>query len=251
VIRRLALLALLPFLLVAAREPVLVPEVSQDEINIQYGFTGAQLLLFGAVVYPGNDDGEGTDIVVVVKGPVQSIVLREKQKVAGIWVNAESAEFRSAPAFFSVASSRPLDQIVDAKTAAIYELGLDYLQLSPTDAINPDEQARFIAGLVDLNQRHNLYNEKPGSVEINENVLYQARIHMPASVPTGTYTAETFLIRDGKVLAAADRRITIRKYGFEKFVATAAEYQPFFYGLVAVLISLGLGWGAGVAFRRA
>lgn len=239
------------FFLAAAREPILVPEVSQDEINIQYGFTGAQLLLFGAIVYPGFDDGEGTEIVVVVKGPVQSIVLREKQKVAGIWVNAESTEFRSAPAFFSVASSRPLEEIVDAKTAAIYELGLNYLQLSPTDAINPDEQARFIAGLVDLNHRHGLYDEDSGSVTIREDVLYQARIDLPASVPTGTYTAETFVIRDGKVLAAADRKITIRKYGFEKFVATAAEHQPFFYGLAAVLISLCLGWVAGTVFRKA
>jgi hypothetical protein len=71
---------------------VLVPDVSQRNIEIAYSFTGAELLLFGAILYPG---GRGpaaarpTDIVVVVKGPTQSILVREKEKVAGIWVNAQ------------------------------------------------------------------------------------------------------------------------------------------------------------------
>ena len=34
--------------------------------------------------------------------------LREKQKVAGIWVNAESIDFRSAPGYYAIASSRPI-----------------------------------------------------------------------------------------------------------------------------------------------
>ena len=34
-------------------KPVLVPDVSQREIEIVYSFTGAELLLFGAILYPG------------------------------------------------------------------------------------------------------------------------------------------------------------------------------------------------------
>jgi hypothetical protein len=40
-------------------------------------------------------------------------------------------------------------------------------------------------------------------VEISEGVLYRAQISIPARVPIGTYTAETFLIRDGRVIAGA------------------------------------------------
>ena len=78
---------------------MLVPEVSQREINIQYGFTGAELLLFGAIVYPdARSAARGADIVVVLKSPVRPVTVREKQKVAGIWINADSTRFRSAPA---------------------------------------------------------------------------------------------------------------------------------------------------------
>ncbi len=233
-----------------AQEPTLVPEVSQREINIQYGFTGAELLLFGAIVTPDAGPGQQTDIVVVLKGPAQPIVVREKKRIVGIWVNADSTEFRSAPGYFAVAASRPIADIVDDKTAAIYELGLDYLQLSPTGSIDPEEQRRFAAGLVDLNRRGGLYAESGNSVEISESVLYQARIQIPSSVPVGTYTAETFVIQNGKVLAAAVREVEIRKFGFEGFLAWMAEDLSFIYGLCAVLISLLFGWGAGAIFRK-
>ncbi|GGB52014.1 membrane protein [Blastomonas aquatica] len=250
-LRHLALLVCAWLMTSAATEPVLVPEVSQRDIQIKYGFTGAELLLFGAIVYPGGTPPSGdNDIVVILKGPPQSIILREKQKIAGIWINAASTEFRSAPGYYAVASSRPIDKIVDERTAAIYEFGLGNLQLSPAGSIDPKEQSRFLSGLVDLNQREGLYKQQEGSVEILEGVLYQARLSIPASVPTGLYTAETFLVRDGQVLAAAVREIEVRKFGFERFVATAAEYQPFFYGVSAVLISLLLGWLGGVVFRK-
>jgi hypothetical protein len=69
-------------------------------------------------------------------------------------------------------------------------------------------------------------------------------------VPVGEYTAETFLIKDGEVLAAAVRDIRIEKLGFERFVATAADRWSFVYGVVAVAVSLLLGWGASAIFRR-
>ena len=44
---------------------------------------------------------------IKAQGVIQPIVVREKQKVAGIWMNADSTRFRSAPSFYAVASSRP------------------------------------------------------------------------------------------------------------------------------------------------
>lgn len=252
-IRALALI-LAALLLGGQRAPVLVPDVSHREIEIIYSFTGAELLLFGAILYPDrtipDPEEDPTDIVVVVKGPVQSVLMREKQRVAGIWVNAESMRYRSAPSFYAVASSRPIEQIVDERTRAIYELGLGSLHLSPITGAEPQVQDGFVRGLVDLRQRAGLYAELPEAVEITDGVLYRARVPIPARVPVGRFTAETFLIRDGRVLAAAVREIDIRKSGFERFVATAAENHEVLYGLLAVLLSVAFGWGAGAIWRR-
>ena len=251
--RRALLLAVLAPLAMGAAAPVLVPDVSTRDVRIAYSFTGAELLLFGAILYPGGRVPQGdrpAEIVVVVKGPPESIVVREKEKVAGIWVNADRITYRSAPSFYAIASARPIDRIVDERTRAIYELGLDSLQLSPAAGTSAADQARFAQGFVNLRARAGLYRETPGAVEITDDVLYRAAITIPARVPVGKFTAETFLIRDGRVLAAAVRDIDIRKSGFERFVAIAANQASLWYGLAAVALSIGFGWAAGALWRR-
>ena len=244
-------IALLAPLLIAADKPVLVPDISARQVQIRYSFTGAQLLLFGAVVYPGGRPPDRkVDIAVVLRGPVQPILLREKEKIAGIWMNADSNRFRSAPSFYAVASSAPIADLLDERTAAIYELGVHNLQLSPGGGALPEKERRFEAGLLDLRERRNLYQENPRGVEISGGVLYRAAITIPSQVPVGTYTAETFLIDRHKVIAAATRDIQINKSGFERYVALAARRHRFMYGLTCVLLSLGLGWAAAAAFRR-
>lgn len=249
---RAVLLAMAWLVLSAQREPVLVPAVSQSRIEVRQGFTGARLLLYGAVIDPaGAGRSSDYDIVVVLKGPSEAVRIREKERIAGIWMNAGSSDFRSAPAFFAVASSRPIPDIVDERTAAIYELGTRFIQLSPSGQIDPQEQARFAEGLVELRRRQGLYQENPRGVRISEKVLYQARIDLPSNVTTGRYTAETFAIARGRVLASATARIEVVKAGLEGQVVTAAQRWSLLYGLGAIALSLAMGWLAGRLFARA
>ncbi|HZH08683.1 MAG TPA: TIGR02186 family protein [Lautropia sp.] len=236
-------------MLMVQRDAILVPEVSQHNVEVRQGFTGTELLLFGAILDPrGRRAGQAYDIVVVLKGPSEPIRLREKEQVGGIWVNAQSTDYRSAPTFFKVASSRPISQIVDEKTAAIFEFGTDYIQLSPSGIIDTATQRRFAQGLVDLRRRQGLYSEDMGGVEINEGVLYQARIDLPSNVVTGSYVAETFAVANRRVIASAQAEVMVQKVGFERFVADASQNEALAYGLVAVLLSIGTGWVAGRLF---
>jgi uncharacterized protein (TIGR02186 family) len=247
-VKRLFLLFAL-LMLSAQRDPILVPEVSQHDVQVRQGFTGTELLLFGAILDPaGRRAGQDYDIVVVLKGPTMPVQVREKERVAGIWVNAESTAFQSAPSFFAVASSAPVGRIVDERTAAIYELGLEFIQLSPTGMIDPEEQRRFVEGLVDLKTRQGLYKQDMRGVQVSEQVLYQARIALPSNVQTGTYTAETFAITRGRVIASAIAEVEVRKVGFERFIELFSQQQSLLYGLLAVFMSVGMGWMAGRLF---
>ena len=148
---RSALLLTVP-LLIAAAKPILVPDISARQVEIRYSFSGAQLLLFGAIAYPdGRTPKQPPDVAVVLRGPVQPILVREKQKIAGIWMNADSSRFRSAPSFYAVASSQPISDLVDERTASIYELGVHNLQLSPGGESLPEKDRRF--GIPDPPQR--------------------------------------------------------------------------------------------------
>ncbi|APE27108.1 putative transmembrane protein [Aurantiacibacter gangjinensis] len=230
------------------REPILVPDVSQHDIVLRQGFTGETLLLYGALLDAANSDAT-YDIVVVLKGPTEPIRIREKARLLGlIWINADTTEYRSVPSFYALASSRPVADIVDEREAAIYELGLPYLQLSPSGQIDPEEQARFSAGLVDLRQRQGLYSQDEAGVTISEGVLYRADIPIPSNVVAGRYVAETFAISNGRVIASATSEVEVFKEGFELGVEEAANDIPFWYGLFAVGLSIMMGWAAGRLF---
>ncbi|HZU64443.1 MAG TPA: TIGR02186 family protein [Novosphingobium sp.] len=249
--KRAALAAIAGFALMGAGEPLLVPDVSQGEVQVRQGFTGTELLLFGAILTPeGARAARDYDVVVVLEGPARPMVLREKRKMAGIWVNADSITLRSVPSFYAVASSRPLRDIVDERTAAIYELGLGSLQLSPAEAVDEARQNHFAAGLVEQMGRKGLYRQDEHAVEITGQVLYKARIQLPSSVQTGTYTAETFAIRKGRVVASALAHVEVKKIGFEKAVADHARHDGLLYGLLAVAVSVAMGWVAGRLFVR-
>ncbi|MEO1729851.1 MAG: TIGR02186 family protein [Pseudomonadota bacterium] len=243
------------FLLVAAlflsaqREPVLVPEVSQSRIEVRQGFTGADLLLYGAVIAPGAQQPD-YDIVVVLKGPAEAIRIREKERIAGIWMNSGASDFRSAPSFFAVASSKPIDELVDERTAAIFELGTRFIQLSPVGEIELTEQSRFADGLVEMRERLGLYKEDTEGVRISEGVLYQARINLPSNVTTGPYTAETFAISRGRVVASATAKIEVVKVGLEGRVVREANRNSLLYGGFAILLSVSMGLLAGRFFAR-
>ncbi|PLK26498.1 TIGR02186 family protein [Novosphingobium sp. TH158] len=247
--RLFALLSL--WLLTGAVDPILVPEVSQHEIQVRQGFTGTELLLYGAILDPsGSRAGRDYDIVVILKGPTESIVVREKQRFAGIWVNGSSSEYRSAPGYYAVASSRPIEKIVDARTAAIYEMGLPSLQLSPIGSIDPAKQRRFADGLVAERAQDGLYQQNDGAVTISEQVLYQARIRLPSMVPTGRYTAETLAISKGRVVASATAHVNVSKRGFEQGIADFAQNYGLLYGVLAVFVAVGMGLAAGRLFSR-
>ena len=89
-----------------------------------------------------------------------------------------TASARRLPSTRSLRRGRSRD-LVDERTAAIYELGLHNLQLSPGGGALPEKERRFEAGLLDLRRRHGLYSENPHGVEITDGVLYRAVDHHP------------------------------------------------------------------------
>ncbi len=237
--------------LMGAAPTMLITDLSQGRIDINTTFKGADLLVFGAIQYPaGAVPDAPPDIVVVVRGPAEPVTVRLKARVAGIWLNTDSVRFESVPGFYSVASTRPIEQLADDRTTAIYEIGVANLQLSPATGASDAETSRFEKGLIAVKRRAGLFFEDGGGVRVTRNVLYRARIAIPSAVPVGDYTAEIHLIRNGRVIASSSSPISIDKSGFERWIYVMAQDHSLAYGLVAVAAALFAGWVASVATRR-
>src|SRR5215471_11648154 len=91
----------------------LVTSLSNYRVSIASNYTGANLVLFGTVDRDAATVSRrnGYDIVVTVAGPRQTVVTWRKDRILGIWVNAESRTFVDVPSYLVVLANRALDAI--------------------------------------------------------------------------------------------------------------------------------------------
>jgi uncharacterized protein (TIGR02186 family) len=229
----------------AAQEAPLVADLSDREIEVSTGFTGADLLVFGATDAPIGPGGD--EILVVVRGPTRPVVVRRKVRALGVmWVNGPAARFSGVPGFYAIAGTRPAWQILPEQERQNNGLGLDALPLVSTGARNP----HFRAALLDLEKGSGLWLEDAATVEIGANRLFHVRVPLPAAVPTGDYRVEVLLVRSRRIHARQEMEFRVDRVGAADRIATVAETQPLVYGVVCVLLAAFAGWFGSVLFRR-
>src|SRR5262249_9158786 len=104
----------------------LVTSLSTYRISIASNFTGADLVLFGTVEQDASTVGRrgGYDIVVTVTGPRQTVVTWRKDRILGIWVNAESRTFVEVPSYLAVLANRALDAIAGPQLRRRQQIGI-------------------------------------------------------------------------------------------------------------------------------
>lgn len=226
-----------------AQTPPLIADLSEHLIAITTGFTGTKVLMFGAI------EGEG-DLVVVVRGPAQNVVVRRQERLAGIWVNRDAVTYADVPSFYAVASSRAVDEIMSPTTAARHEIGVANLKLSPDGELDDQEAASFRAALIRNKQRDGLFATEVGKVNVLGNRLFRANFYFPPNVPTGSYLVEVLLVRDGDVVAAQTTPLAVSKIGIGADVYDFAHQEGAGYGAIAIAAALMAGWFAHLAFRR-
>jgi uncharacterized protein (TIGR02186 family) len=228
-----------------ARANTLAADLSSHLIAITTAFVGTDVVLFGTT------DGNG-DIAVIVQGPREDQMVRRKTEIAGIWINRDRLAFADVPGYYAVAASAPLETIALPDVIARHELSVERLGLRPIAAqgLSKGEIAAFRDALVRNKQRQNLYTLKPEPVNFIGPRLFRTTLSFPANVPPGIYQVQVFELEDGHVIGAQRSTLVISKVGVEADIYDFAQQRSALYGLLAVALSVTLGWLAGVIFRR-
>ncbi|QYX57649.1 TIGR02186 family protein [Roseovarius sp. SCSIO 43702] len=246
--RVLSLLAVLIALPAGAEEVVL--GLSRDKVAITATFDGSEILIFGAVKReePIREDAP-LDVVVTVSGPTQPVVVRRKERVAGIWVNTESIEIDGAPSFYAVASSGPLREVLSEGEDLRNQITLGRA-IRSAGALHEFKDTRaYTSALIRIRQRSGAYKVREGGVLFDEQTLFRTSISMPANLTEGVYLARIFLTREGQVVTEYDAFIEVGKVGIEQWLYALAHERPFWYGIMSLAIAIVAGWGASAVFR--
>lgn len=227
-------------------------DASTRQVAITSSFTGTEILVFGAVansVQPSPEAGT-YDVIVVVEGMPAPVVVRRKARVGGIWINTRSVRFASAPSYYAIASTRPIDEIAERGVLDAHAIGFEHVPMVPFDVFDPAELPAFKDALIRLKEDERVYVKSDFGVSFIGRSLFRATIALPPNVPVGPLTAHVYLFRDGKMLGEYNSRVMLQREGIERYIHDTAMSQPLLYGIVTVLLAGASGLAAAFAFRR-
>lgn len=231
----------------------LISQLSNDNVEITSSFDGERMNFFGTIMPDAGSEQKFVTgpfhVVVVVLGPTQNRVARQKTNNFGVWLNTDQVEFDNFPSYFQVLSSARLRDITDITT-----LTTEYILPEAHTLVANDagwwKTAVFGRQLVRLMTEQGLFGVNESGVNFLADNFYSARLTLPSNAPPGPYIALTYVFKDGKVIARKSEGFAVRKIGFERFLALSAVQQPLLYGLVCVILALFTGWLGGVLFKR-
>jgi uncharacterized protein (TIGR02186 family) len=248
-IRALAVLLLMALPVTA--DETIVAGMSQNRVSITADFDGSEILIYGAVKreMPVPTDRGPLEVIVTVEGPSTPVTVRRKARVAGIWVNTSSVLVDSAPSFYAVATTGPLNHILSDTDNLRYGISIERVIRAVGITAEAEKSEEFLSGLLRVRTNEGRYRVLPGEVELTEETLFRSDVILPANLTEGEYKVRLFLLRDKRVIATQERVIGVRKEGLERFIFNLAQEQPLLYGLISLALAALAGWGASAAFR--
>lgn len=240
----------------AAKESV-EADVSTRTIAITSGFTGTEIVVFGSVVNSRQPSAEAGyyDVIAVLEGMPMPLTARKKSNVAGLWVNTNTVGFESAPSYYAIVSTRPIEEIADEALLQKHAIGLDFVRLAPAAKsvvdTQPAELKAYKDAVIRLKQKDGLYLKEDYAVIFIGKSLFRSSIALPANVPLlGPLTARVYLFREGELLSTFQSRVRLEREGLELLLYRFAMHQPALYGLFAVFVAVAAGLLASMPFRR-
>ncbi|MGH1558198.1 TIGR02186 family protein [Caulobacter segnis] len=238
--------------------------LTDTEIRVSSGFRGARIVLYGAVfdlrdrpsghrrhrarsrhpaAHRPQDSGRGP----VAEQPARWCSGARRASTA--WPRpgrcgtspASPCCATWARAWKHLAIAAPLEQRVETtygvRDVVVSRLGADYLD--------------WRRAVLRLKEKAGLYAADPQGVRFVDKGLFRAQLDLPAEVADRPpIPPVSCCSRTASRSRSATVRWSSRRPGRRGALYLFAKDRPWTYGLVSVIVALGAGWAASVAFRR-
>jgi uncharacterized protein (TIGR02186 family) len=235
----------------AGQEKV-VTAASKNLIEIGLSYKGDEIHFFG--VSPVKD----CDLIIrLTAEKSEEVKLSMKGRFGPFWMTVKQYDVTDAPFMYKLHSTKPVDQIVSPELARELELGYVAvrqkmkLHLSRGEAA-PDDEEKIFKGLVKIKEEAILYNivSDPKRLEIAEGRLYKHYFRFPPAATEGRYVVESFAFVKGQLVGYGKDVIAIKKVGIESWMTSVSQDHPVAFGIMAVVIAMGVGLLVGMIFKK-
>lgn len=244
----------------AARAAEIAIGLTHELIEVDAGFSGAKVVLFGALTgEAAADETAVRDIVAVVRGPALDFTLRRIERNGWIWMPGPGVRIAGAPGVLLTTSTRPIEEFATPELRRDLQLdagALDFARLiepsgprsSALLAVEGPEG--FSDAFREMAQKSGRFEEIDRAVTFKKGALFAINVELPPTTPVGEYAVEVFLIENGELRSRDSATLAVRKVGFERQIYELAHTRPIAYGIACVAISLLAGWLGAAAFRK-
>lgn len=243
-IRLLLALALLYAPLTRAQ--AVLADVTHPLVAITTGFSGTEVTVFGTL------EEVGADVIVVLRGPGQTLSLRHKERVIGLWLNGAAQLFTQVPGFYGLAATKPVTSLLSLEDLNQNRLGLSALQasLEPVRATNGLEvlEADRAAVVAELGKR-GLIVQKPEPIRLLGGRLFKVSFALPSNVPVGPFQVSVYAVKDRQVIGIITTPLVTSQVGIAADVHDWAYRQPLIYALASLSLAVLMGALGFWAFR--
>ena len=227
----------------------IIADLSNDSININTGFNGAEIFLFGTY-----DGKEGDDLFIFIEGPKTEATIYKKDYISGIWVNKQSVTFKDVPSFYYSIFSNSKTSDANLNYLKINNLGSSNLKLTPQNLQKLLGLKMWIKSFDSKMKKNKMWITKKGTgkenIEIKNNKLFRAPVILPATVLPGDYKVKILHLRNGKKVSEENTQIFIKKSGMGSKIYNFAHDYSVFYGIFAIILAVSAGYLAAVGFRK-
>jgi len=219
----------------AQRKPIVV-DLSEDQVEISTGFSGAFLSLYGVKTQKGQ-------VAIVLRGPNKDVLVRQKNRFLGMWLNRHTHLYENVPRFYDYALSDAEENILTPELRKREGIGFAALAFPYEDEGESEAHKKaFDAALIRRKQADRLFPREPKDIIFLSDTFFKTEFYVPANVPTGQYVIETFLVDGEKIIDKRTVNVNVGQVGFSSSVYQFAHSYSFLYAVMIILIAVVAGW---------
>jgi hypothetical protein len=227
--------------------------VDQDRFTIEPNPVAVHAFFNGGTVrVRGTVDPENS-VIVVITGRTVDEHFNRKGRIGPLWATTGKVAISDVPCLHLVASPAPVSTLL--RRDDIEKCRLDIEALIRRARIEPDGPDRelLLGEYLKLKQQQGVVAVFEQAVRIGGTPparSFDAEIPWPVTAPVGTYRVAVLHVRAFAVMRQEVQTLEVKYVGIPRFVSQMASERSLVYGIVSVIIALGVGLAMGVLFKR-
>ena len=215
-------------------------KLTPDRIEMATFYDGAELRIEGMAA-------EGTQVVIVLKGPEVEEVFNKKGRLGPIWVNSGKVHISGIPSLFLSFSPRPVEELLSREAIDQYQLDETAIRNQMKVEPSQQDQEKVRANYLSLKTQQGIYRVVSDGIKMGAptqgGAPFTLDLRWPKKAPPAHYVVHVYECKDNQVLRQSTVPLSVEEVGFPAKMAYLAKDRAVLYGIIAVIVAMVAGFG--------